>query len=144
MPLALSIVTAERTILSREDVQRLVVPASEGQITVLPSHAPLMTSLGYGALTAYCPGEIIVMAVFGGFLQVAHDQVIILADAAERPDQIDEQRAEAARDRAVRRIAGELVGGEQQLDLARARLALARATTRLRIARARRGAPVSA
>ena len=85
MPLALSIVTAERTILSREDVQRLVVPASEGQITVLPSHAPLMTSLGYGALTAYCPGEIIVMAVFGGFLQVAHDQVIILADAAERP-----------------------------------------------------------
>ena len=140
MPLSLSVVTAERTILNREDVQRLVVPTTEGQITVLPSHAPLMSSIGYGALTAYCLGEVDVMAVFGGFLQVANNQVIVLADAAERPDQIDEQRAEAARNRAVRRIAGELLGGEQQVDLARARLALARATIRLRVAQARRNA----
>ena len=136
MPLSLSVVTAERTILTREDVQRLIVPATEGQITVLPSHAPLMASIGYGELLAVCPGETIAMAVFGGFLQVTHDHVTVLASVAERAEEINEERAEAARERAARRLAGQHAGPEA-LNLLRARLAMERALVRLRVRRRR-------
>jgi F-type H+-transporting ATPase subunit epsilon len=136
MPLSLSVVTAERTILTREDVQRLIVPTTEGQITVLPSHAPLMASIGYGELLAVCPGETIAMAVFGGFLQVTHDQVTVLAAVAERAEDINEERAEAARERAARRLAGQHAGPEA-LNLLRARLAMERALVRLRVRRRR-------
>ena len=121
MPLSLSVVTAERTIVQRDDVLRLVVPTTEGQITVLPSHAALMSSLGMGEMLAYVPGDTLSMAVFGGFIQVVADQVTVLADAAERAEDINEERAEAARERAARRLAGQHVGPEA-LNLVRARL----------------------
>lgn len=136
MPLSLSVVTAERTILNRDDVQRLIVPTTEGQITILPSHAALMASLGYGELLAVCPSEVIAMAVFGGFLQVTHDQVTVLADAAERAEDINEERAEAARERAARRLAGQHAGIEA-LNVLRARLSLERALVRLKVRRRR-------
>jgi len=132
VPLSLNIVTAERTVLQRDDVQRLVVPTSEGQITVLPSHAALMSSLGYGEMLAIVPGDIIALAVLGGFIQVVRDQVTVLADAAERAEEINEERAEAARERAQRRLAGQHSGPEQ-LDLLRARLALQRSLVRIRV-----------
>lgn len=136
MPLSLSVVTAERTILTREDVQRLIVPTTEGQITVLPSHAALMASIGNGELLAVCPGETIAMAVFGGFLQVTHDQMTVLASVAERAEDINEERAEAARERAARRLAGQYAGTEA-LNLIRARLSMERALVRLRVRRRR-------
>jgi F-type H+-transporting ATPase subunit epsilon len=135
VPLSLNIVTAERTIVERDDVLRLIVPAAEGQITILPSHAPLMTSLGYGEMLAVVPGgDTIAVAIFGGFLQVVHDQVTVLADAAERAEDINEERAEAARQRAQQRIAGQLTDGFP-VDLARARLALERSSVRIRVRR---------
>jgi F-type H+-transporting ATPase subunit epsilon len=139
VPLSLSVVTAERTVLQRDDVQRLIVPTSEGQITVLPSHAALMSSLGYGEMLAVVPGETIAMAVFGGFIQVLRDRVTVLADAAERAEEINEERAEAARQRAQQRIAGQHTGPEA-LDLVRARLALERSLVRIRVRRRARGA----
>jgi F-type H+-transporting ATPase subunit epsilon len=143
MPLSLSVVTAERTILQWDGVNRLIVPTTEGQITILPHHAALMASLGYGELVAVGTNELVGMAVFGGFIQVAHDQVTVLADAAERAEDINEERAEAARQRAEQRLAGQHVGPEA-LDVLRARLALQRALIRVRVRRTRRGTGVPA
>ena len=139
MPLQLTVVTAERTVMSSSDVTRVTIPTTEGQITVLPSHAPLMASLAIGELIAVTPLGTDVMAVHGGFVQVVHNIVTILADAAEHADDIDEARVEAARERAQRRLAGEhLVPDESQVDLLRARLAMERALVRLKVRRRRR------
>jgi len=138
VPLTVSIVTAERTVIERDDVQRLVVPTTEGQITVLPSHAALMASLQIGEMVAYTASGAFYIAVHGGFIQVADDAVTVLADAAEHVDDIDEARAEEARRRAERRLGGEHPGAEA-LDTLRAQLALQRALLRLRVRRNRRG-----
>ena len=135
MPLSLSVVTAERTVLQRDDVQRLIVPTTEGQITILPSHVPLMTALGFGEMVAVTPQGPIAMAIFGGFLQVARNVVTVLADSAERADEIDEARAEAARERAQRRISGVAPDRDEAIDQLRAQLALQRALLRLRVRR---------
>ena len=138
-PLNLSIVTAEQPILDRDDVQRVIVPTTEGQITVLPSHAALMASLDVGELIAIGSDGEEDIVVHGGFIQVLHDEVTVLADAAERVDEIDEARAEEARDRAQARLEGS-VAADEIVDLARARLSLLRAEARIRIRRRRRGA----
>ena len=143
MPLRLSVVTAEREIVARDDVQRLIAPTTEGQITVLPGHAALMASLDVGELVAVAAGEEEPLVVHGGFLRVLRDEVTVLADAAERVDEIDEARAEAARERAARRIAGG-APAEGALDLARVRASMLRAQMRIRVHRKRRpgaGAP---
>ncbi len=146
MPLTLTVVTAERTVLERDDVARLIVPTTEGQITVLPSHAPLMASLAIGELIAVTAEGEQPMVVHGGFLQVASDQVSVLADAAEQSDDIDEERAEAARERAEQRLAGPRATAEEpgQLDVLRAQVALQRSLVRLRVKRRRRGSGVPA
>ncbi len=139
MPLMLTIVTAQRTILELEGVTKVVVPAAEGQITVLPHHAALMTGLAVGEMLVSSPAGQEALAIHGGFLQVLDDVVSVLADAAERSEQIDVARAEAARARAEARLEGRdqaLVGG---LDVLRAQLALQRSLTRLRVARRRTG-----
>ena len=136
MPLTLSIVTQERTVLERDDVLRLIVPTTEGQITVLPSHAPLMASLAIGEMVVIAPGEEVALAVHGGFLQVARDMVTVLADVAEHADEIDEARADAARQRAEERLAGPHAAPEA-VDLLRAQLSLQRSLLRLRVRRRR-------
>lgn len=145
MPLTLSIVTAERTALERDDVARLIVPATEGQITILPSHAPLMTSLAVGELVVIAPDGGHAIAIHGGFLQVARNEVTVLADAAEHADEIDEQRAEEARRRAEQRLAGvDATAQAIQIDLLRAQASLQRALLRLRVRTRRRGTGVPA
>ena len=143
MPLTLSIVTAQRTVLERGDVTKLVVPTSEGQITLLPSHAALMTALGSGEMVATVPGGVEAIAIHGGFLQIVDDEVSVLADAAEHVAQIDLERAEAARARAEARLTGRdsniPPGG---LDVLRAQFALQRSITRINIVRRRRGTGV--
>ena len=141
MPLKLSVVTAQREISSRDDVQRLIVPTTEGQITVLPSHAALMASLDVGELLAFVDGRPEPMVVHGGFIQVLHDEVTVLADAAEHVDEIDEARAEAARSRAQERVEGRITL-EEALDMARARRSLTRAQVRIRVRRKHRGTGV--
>lgn len=141
MPLTFSIVTQEREVLRRDDVLRLIVPTTEGQITVLPSHAALMASLEIGELIAVVPGEEHAFAIHGGFMQVTNDEVTVLADAAEHIDEIDAERAGEARARAEQRLSA--TASEESFDLLRAQLSLQRALLRQRIVRrgARSGTP---
>jgi F-type H+-transporting ATPase subunit epsilon len=141
VPLRLAVVTAEREVSTRAEVQRLIVPTIDGQITVLPGHAALMASLDVGEMIAVTDGRQEPMVVHGGFIQVLRDEVTVLADAAEHVDEIDEARAEAARDRAVERIEGR-VTLEEALDIARARSSLIRAQVRIRVRRKHRGTGV--
>jgi F-type H+-transporting ATPase subunit epsilon len=127
--LRLEIVTAERQIFA-EDVDMVVAPGSEGELGILPHHAPLLTTLKPGELRIKKSGEEILLAITGGFMEVLPDRVTILADAAERAEEIDLARAEAARQRAQERVAGHAV----EIDRTRAMAAMARATARLRVA----------
>ena len=80
MSLKLSIVTADQTVLSREDVKRLVIPGEDGQLTLLPSHAALMTSLSAGTIIAHTDEGLIPVSITGGFLQILQNDVKVLAD----------------------------------------------------------------
>ena len=126
----LDIVTAERVVYSG-DVDEVVAPGVSGQLGILPHHAPLMTILQAGALTARNSGKDEVMAISGGFLEVRPDRVIVLADAAERAEEIDIARAETAKKRAEERLRDRQAIG---LDQATAEAALKRALTRLSVA----------
>ena len=83
MALSVNIVTAEESILAQDDVQKIVVPASDGQITILPSHASLMTSLPAGSMTLYGANGVETIPLAGRFLQVVNNEVNILADVPE-------------------------------------------------------------
>jgi F-type H+-transporting ATPase subunit epsilon len=128
--LKLDIVTAERVVYS-EEVDIVIAPGMEGQLGILPHHAPLMTILQAGELVARREGKEDSLAITGGFLEVRPDRVIVLADAAERAEEIDVTRAEAARKRAEERLRDRKAAG---LDESRAEAALRRAVARLSVA----------
>jgi F-type H+-transporting ATPase subunit epsilon len=113
------------------EVDEVVVPGSQGYFGVLPGHAPLLATLGIGELTYRVGRDEYHVAVVGGFAEVRNDKVIILADSAETPADIDRPRAERARERAEMRLSGRSQG---DVDYARATAALARALTRLQVA----------
>lgn len=144
MPLTVEIVTAEKVVQAEDGVEVLIVPGSEGQLAILPSHAPLMTTLDVGELVFRSGNEETSFAVSGGFLEVRNDQVTVLANAAETGDDIDVTRAEEARVRAEERIQDAIEESASAVDMARARAALQRSLLRLRVAekrRSRSGAP---
>src|SRR5499427_6391720 len=114
MPLRVQIVTAEREVFAEEAVDMVVAPGAEGVVGILPRHAPLLTTLQPGVVRIKHGGTEDAMSVGGGFLQVARDQVLILADTAERADEVDEARAEEARRRAREQLA-ELIASRQRL-----------------------------
>lgn len=123
------IVTAERVVYS-DEVDVVVAPGIEGQLAVLPHHAPLMTMLQPGELLVRKGTEEQSMFVSGGFLEVRGDKIVILADAAERAEEIDVARAEAAKRRAEERI----TQYPAHMDHARAQAALLRSLMRLKVA----------
>jgi F-type H+-transporting ATPase subunit epsilon len=127
--LKLDIVTAERIVYS-EEVDVVIAPGTEGQLGILPHHAPLMTILQAGELVARRGGEEDIMAISGGFLEVRPDRVIVLADSAERAEEIDIERAEAAKKRAEQRLLEKPV----EIDVARCEASLRRAMARLTVA----------
>jgi F-type H+-transporting ATPase subunit epsilon len=129
----LDIVTAEREVFS-DDVDEVVAPGVEGQLGILPHHAPLMTTLLPGELLVKKGGEEFYLAISGGFIEVRPDRIIILADAAERVEEIDIARAEEAKRRAEARLAEKAPG----VDTARAEAALRRSLIRLQVAERRR------
>ena len=131
--LKVEIITAERVVL-QEDVDMVVAPGIEGQLGILPHHMPLLTTLQAGELRLKKGNEEISLAVTGGFLEVQPDRVVILADAAERAEEIDIARAETAKRRAEERLAKRTT----DLDSARADVSLARSLIRLKIAEKRR------
>jgi F-type H+-transporting ATPase subunit epsilon len=129
------VVTAERVVF-QEDVDMVVAPGIEGQLGILPHHAPLMTALTYGELVIHRAGqEDEFIAIGGGFMEVGPEHVTILADSAERAEEIDEARAETARRRAQETMAQKQ---REDVDLARAEAALRRSAIRLKVARRKR------
>ncbi len=134
MPLKVDIVTAERVVYSEEGVERLIVPGVAGELGVLPLHAPLLTMIQPGVLRIVKGADEVEMAITGGFIEVRENRVTILADAAERAEEIDLERAEAAR----RRAEETLEKRETEIDLARAEAALQRALLRMKVAERRR------
>ena len=136
-PMRLEIITAERVVYS-DDVDLLVAPGQEGELGILPHHAPLMTVLTPGEITVRKEGEEdSYLAVSGGFLEVMSNHVTILADAAERSDEIDEARVQEAMRRAEERIRMRT----SDMDLERAVASLRRSQARLRVAQRRRMRP---
>jgi F-type H+-transporting ATPase subunit epsilon len=135
----LIIVTPERQFL-RESVVEVVMPGAEGELGVLPGHAPLMTELGIGELSYRGAGANPsgVLAIIQGFAEVLGDRVTILAETAERAAEIDLGRAEAAKARAENHLAS----GDTNIDWDRAFIALQRAIIRIQVARKYGGAPV--
>lgn len=134
MPLSVHIVTAEREVFADEGVEEVVAPGSEGEFTVLPQHAPLLTMIKPGVMRVIKGGEEIDMAITGGFLEVKDDRVTILADAVERAEEIDEARAEEAR-RAAERAMQDKTSRES---IAEAQASLARALVRMKVVERRR------
>ena len=130
----LDITTAEGEVLS-DDVELLVAPGMDGELGILPHHAPLMTMLQPGEIVIRREGQDTHLVVTGGFLEVMGNRVTILADACEQSDVIDEQRAQEAMRRAQERLASRPAA----MDLERATAALRRAETRLLVARRRSG-----
>jgi len=129
----LDIVTAERVVFS-DEVDVVVAPGVEGQLGILPHHAPLMTTLQSGELRVRKGGEEFFLVVSGGFLEVRPDRVIVLADAAERAGEIDIARAEEAKHRAQEELSHPTPG----VDTARAEAALRRSLVRLKVVERRR------
>src|ERR1700730_18454040 len=138
MPLRVQIVTAEREVLAEDAVDMVVAPGAEGVVGILPRHAPLLTTLLPGVVRIKKGGTEESMAVGGGFLQVARDQVLILADTAERADEVDEARAEEGRRRAGEKLAESGRSGHR-LQAETARFALRREEARIHVVRRRRG-----
>jgi len=132
-PIKLDVVTAERVVFS-DDVDVVVAPGIEGQLGILPHHAPLVTMLQPGELLVKTGGEEFCMTVTGGFLEVRPDRVIILADAAERVEEIDVARAEEAKRRAEERLRER----PPEVDMAQAEASLRRALVRLEVVERRR------
>jgi F-type H+-transporting ATPase subunit epsilon len=128
--LTLEVATPTRLVVS-EVVDEVVAPGIEGYFGVLPGHAPFLTTLGIGELTYRKGRDEHHLAIAGGFAEVRNDKVIVLADSAERPAEIDRSRAEQARERAERRLSGR---AEDEIDYALEAAALARAQTRLHVA----------
>lgn len=134
MPLKVDIVTAERLVYSEDGVDEVVAPGIEGELTVLPMHAPLMTMIKPGIMRIVKGNEDIDMAITGGFLEVRDDRVTILADAAERAEDIDVVRAEEARRRAERALEERV----SEIQIVEAAAELQRALIRLKAAERRR------
>jgi F-type H+-transporting ATPase subunit epsilon len=127
--LALEIVTPERSIL-RESVDEVEIPGADGYFGVLPGHAPLLASLQVGQLWYRKGSEVFYLSVAFGFAEVLPDRVTVLAQIAERAEEIDIERAQMARQRAEAGMAMK----PAELDLERARISMLKALTRLQVA----------
>jgi F-type H+-transporting ATPase subunit epsilon len=133
MPLQLDIVTPERLAYS-DEVDAVTLPGIEGELGVLPHHAPLVTTLGFGELRIRKGGAEEVFAIAGGFLQVLPDKVIVLAETADMASEIDLGKAQEARREAEKALES---GYHEGADLSTARAALQTALLRERVAQRR-------
>lgn len=138
----LIVVTPERQLL-RETVVEVTLPGADGCLGILPGHAPLITELGIGEMSYKGKGasEVAHLAIISGFAEVLGDRVTVLAEMAEKPEEIDVARAEEARKRAEQRLAA--AAHDPDVDWSRAAIALQRSLIRIQVARKRSGAFVS-
>lgn len=133
MPLLLEIVTPERLAYS-DTVDAVVLPGSEGELGVLPHHAPLVSMLGVGELRIRKGATEETFAIIGGFLQVRPDKVVVMAETADMASEIDLEKAQAARRDAERALEDM---SREPADLAQARAQLQQALLRIRVAERR-------
>ena len=126
----LEIVTPTR-LLVEQAAEEAQIPGASGYLGILPGHAPLISELGVGVITYKASGETHTLSVAWGFMEVLPDKVTILAEAAERPNEIDTERAQQSKGRAEER----LKSNDPEVDYTRAEDALKRADTRLDVAR---------
>jgi len=133
MPLLLEIVTPERLAYS-DEVDSVQLPGSEGELGVLPHHAPLVSTLGAGELRLRKGGQEESFAIVGGFLQVLPDKVVVMAETADMASEIDLEKAQEARRQAEAALES---GYHEGADLASARAALQQALIRIRVAERR-------
>jgi F-type H+-transporting ATPase subunit epsilon len=139
MPLTLEIVTAERVVFTDNNVDMVVAPSADGEVGILPHHAPLLTMLQIGELRVKKGGDEQSIIIAGGFMEVLNDKVTILADVAERSEEIDTATAEQARDRAREALtnrdaaAGDLAAAQAAMRLASLRLRIGGRTRRRRM-----------
>jgi len=134
MPLLLEIVTPERLAYS-DTVDSVQLPGVEGELGVLPHHAPLVRMLGVGELRIRKGGAEESFAIVGGFLQVRPDRVVVMAETADMASEIDLERAQEARREAERALEGD--AQTDTVDLSAARAALQTALLRIRVAERR-------
>ncbi len=137
-PIRCEIVTQERVVYDQE-VDMVIAPGSEGELGILPHHVPLLTALAAGELRLRVGNDESSFAIGGGCMEVQPDHVTILATAAEQADEIDIERAEAARERAERLLKEGPPPDSDQFK--RIEAALRRSRVRLRVARRRRRRP---
>src|SRR6185369_8791463 len=133
MPLQLDIVTPEKLAYS-DEVDAVVLPGSEGELGVLPHHAPLLTTLGIGELRYRKGGQEESFAIVGGFLQVRPDRVVVMAETADMASEIDLEKAQEARREAEKALE---TGFHEGADLSIARAQLQQALLRIRVAERR-------
>ena len=133
MPLLLEIVTPER-LAYREYVDSVQVPGIEGELGILPHHAPLVSMLGVGELRIRRGGVEESFAIFGGFIQVRPDKVVVMAETADLASEIDLEHAQDARRQAEKALE---TGYHETADLAAARASLQHALLRIRVAERR-------
>jgi F-type H+-transporting ATPase subunit epsilon len=133
MPLQLEIVTPEK-LAFQDEVDSVQVPGSEGELGILPHHAPLVSTLGAGELRLRKGGQEESFAIVGGFLQVLPDKVVVMAETADMASEIDLEKAQEARREAGRALES---GYHEGADLATARAALQQALLRIRVAERR-------
>ena len=133
MAILLEIVTPERLAYS-DEVDSVVLPGSEGEMGVLPNHAPLVSTLGVGELRFRKGGVEESFAIVGGFVQVRPDKVVIMAETADMSSEIDLEKAQEARREAERALES---GYTEGADLSAARAALQQALLRIRVAERR-------
>jgi F-type H+-transporting ATPase subunit epsilon len=132
--LSVDVITAERVVFSDTDIDTVVAPGAQGELAILPSHAPLITTLAPGVLRLRKGSEETDIVVTGGFLEISENKVVILAEAAEKAEEIDVARAQEARARAEKALAAR----ESVMDVARAEAELRRSLMRLKVAERRR------
>jgi F-type H+-transporting ATPase subunit epsilon len=135
----LEVVTPLREVV-HEAVNEAQIPVKGGYIGVLPGHTPLLAEMGIGELTYRVGNRMISCTAMGGFVEVLSDRVIVLADRAERAEEINVARAEAARDRALKRMANL---SDPNVDWKRAEESLKRAQVRLQVAAKASASPVA-
>ena len=133
MPIKLEIVTPERLVFD-ETVDGVTLPGSEGELGVLPNHAPLVSTLGIGELRIRSGGSEDFFAIVGGFVQVLPDKVVVMAETADLSSEIDLEKAQAARRDAEQALES---GYHEGMDLSAARAALQAALLRERVAQRR-------
>ena len=127
MKLQVEIVTPEKTIYKDEEIDSVIIPASEGEITILPGHIPLFTKINPGEMRLFKSGQEISLAITGGFLEYSHNKLSILADYAIRSEGIVEEKAKEAVEKAKKAMSEKkeiLTGVEAEAALRRALLEL--------------------